>query len=140
MTTAALNVGQSEERPLTSDTPTKVTINQWIMIIGGVVTIAFAGAKLALESHYHEGAIKELRTANIELKKANEEAIAELKKSFAEQNAARANVIDKQREILDRMVLVCERLSINQDRVVRDLDDAIKRVRDLEKHERMKSQ
>jgi len=101
---AACDDSRHRNGSITASTPIKVTVGQWIGIIGLLLVACASWLRV--------------------------EQASELSK---EQNGQRAVAIEKQREIIDRLTLVAERLSINQERMKSDMDDALKRLRDAEK-------
>jgi hypothetical protein len=102
--TAACDDSRHRNGSITASTPIKVTVGQWIGIIGLLLVACASWLRV--------------------------EQATEL---FKDQNAQRSIAIEKQREIIDRLTLVCERLSIREERTSADLSDALKRIRDVEK-------
>lgn len=107
-------------------TTIKVPAAHWVGIFVLIAGVGSTWAGIVSQARYNEEAIKELRQANVT-------AIQELKTSLTEQANARIAAIERHREIIDRLTLVAERLSIKQEVQGGNLDDAIKRIRDIER-------
>lgn len=97
------------------NTTIKIPITHWIGV--AAMMLAVAGAWVRIESA-------------IESQSVTHKAFVE---SIGSHNASRAAVIEKQREIIDRLTIVAERLQIKQESMVNTLDDAVKRLREVER-------
>lgn len=97
------------------NTTIKIPITHWVGL--GTLMIAVVGSWFRMEFSISE----------------QQKTHAAFVESIGVQNTSRAAIIEKQREIIDRLTLVAERLSIKQESMVNTLDDAVKRLREVER-------
>ena len=117
MNVAALTMTQRNPATgdITPETRIKLPITHWVSTAALLLAVGFQGGYFALKIAAQDDAQKSLAD------------------TIDRQSASRSAVIEKQREIIDRLTMVAERLGIRQDRVIADVDDVMKRTREIEK-------
>lgn len=118
----------SGTRDITEKTAVKLPLAIWVAVAGALICGGMGIYKVTSDAQYQAQTISELR-------KANEESIAELKRMIVDSNTARALAMERSAENQNRITLILERYGIRQEINTSSIEDINKRLREMERRE-----